>query len=147
MFLAALSEFGTCDIIAEGQSMFPFIRSGDLVTVAAPVDAVRCGDVVAVFSDSQLILHRVIQRMRRSDGTPKVRIAGDSSPRSVAIVELHEIIGTVGQVKRSGICHRWQFQRPGSLLAIPLGFFLRTAANCSHFFHAFSLIRPGRIRP
>jgi signal peptidase I len=82
---------------ATGFSMTPFIRSGDVITVAPTPARVRIGDVVAfqLPESGKLVVHRVVAVSR--DG---FTIKGDNSPLSDARVPAPSILGRVARVER-----------------------------------------------
>jgi len=83
-----------------GSSMRPFIRDGDVVTLA-PLDGgvPRVGEVVAaVLPDPErLVVHRVVAR--RGDGWT---IRGDACPRPDGVVGSADVLGRVVRVERGG---------------------------------------------
>jgi len=84
---------------ATGFSMTPFIRSGDVITIAPTPARIRFGDVVAFESPSggKLVVHRVVRVSR--DG---YIIKGDNSPEADADVPGSRILGRVARVERRG---------------------------------------------
>ena len=84
---------------AAGFSMMPFIRSGDVITIAPAPARIRFGDVVAFESSSsgKLVVHRIVRVS--SDG---YIIKGDNSPESDAGVPGSRILGRVARVERRG---------------------------------------------
>ncbi len=84
---------------AAGFSMSPFIRSGDVITIAPAPARVRFGDVVAFESPSggKLVVHRVVGVCR--DG---FIIKGDNSPSFDVGVLDSNILGRVTRVERGG---------------------------------------------
>ncbi|MFH2100060.1 MAG: signal peptidase I [Pseudomonadota bacterium] len=85
-----------------GGSMFPAIRSGDVVTLA-PLDpgSARPGDVV-LFRDvsDRLVLHRVLETGTRPDGEPWVRTRGDSAAGEDLPVSGDRVLGRTEAVER-----------------------------------------------
>jgi len=84
---------------AAGFSMTPFIRSGDVITIAPKPAWVRIGDVVAfeLPSSGKLVVHRIVRVS--SDG---YIIKGDNSPESDTDVPGSRILGRVARVERRG---------------------------------------------
>lgn len=89
-----------CRFQAKGFSMFPFIRSNDIVTVSplrkkAPI----LGDIVAFIKpeNKRLVIHRIIGK---KDGYFIIR--GDNPKRSANdLIPLRDIIGRVKRVERN----------------------------------------------
>ncbi|MBN2038038.1 MAG: S24/S26 family peptidase [Chitinispirillaceae bacterium] len=119
--LATLATSGFCEVTLEGRSMWPFIRSGDRVTITRQNTLPRVGSVVAVFCGERLVIHRLIKRGHSPDGTEEVWIRGDSSPDSSAQVPATWIIGRVTSLKHNGRVRAFWITTPFSLLALPLG--------------------------
>jgi hypothetical protein len=86
---------------ATGDSMSPFIRNGDIITVSPLLGAPpRLGDVVAYIRPERrrkLVVHRVIGRRNGS-----YLIRGDSAPDHTDLVPKADILGRVSRVKRNG---------------------------------------------
>jgi hypothetical protein len=84
---------------ARGASMAPFIRSGDVVTLA-PLSGgvVRRGDVVA-FADAAgaLVVHRVVSR-----GAHGYQIRADGGGVADGLVPASSLLGVVTRVERGG---------------------------------------------
>jgi hypothetical protein len=123
MLVSALQSFGTCDVVVEGQSMKPFIRSGDTVTLARLTGekGILPGTVVAFYCSDQLIVHRVICVKKNESGGKKLFVWGDSSWGMPAVIEAARCIGTVVAVTRNGRpAGRW-LRFPFTLLAIGAG--------------------------
>jgi hypothetical protein len=119
--LAALALSGSCQVTLEGRSMWPFIRSGDRVTIKKQNALPPVGSVVAVFSGEQLVIHRLLKQRRGTDATGEVWIRGDSSPGSTARIPAAWIIGRVASLRRNGRVRTFWITPPFSLLALPLG--------------------------
>jgi signal peptidase I len=86
--------------VARGGSMSPWIRDGDLVTVAPLESAIaRVGDVAAYrrSGSDRLIVHRLV---RRSKGAWIAQ--GDRLPAPDGPVADAEILGIVARVERRG---------------------------------------------
>jgi len=83
---------------ALGGSMSPFIRNGDVVTVA-PVARPRTGDVAAFRrpEDGRLVVHRVVAV--RSDS---LLIKGDNIDSPDGRIPASNVVGRVSRVERNG---------------------------------------------
>ncbi len=85
---------------ATGPSMFPFIRDGDVVTVAS-LQGTRpqCGEVVACIRPRQdrLVVHRVIGRRGNS-----YLVRGDAASGVDGLVQELDILGRVMRIERRG---------------------------------------------
>ena len=85
---------------AMGPSMFPFIRDGDVVTVA-PLKGIRLrrGDVVACVPPrlDALVIHRVVARRGQS-----YLVKGDATSEADGLVHEADILGRVMRVERRG---------------------------------------------
>jgi len=94
-----LDEGLTVEIPVTGSSMWPFLQSGDIVTLApASLEEVRPGDVVAfVRSNRRLVIHRVVGTSR--DGA---LTRGDAVGRSTETVAEADLIARAIRVDRDG---------------------------------------------
>lgn len=85
---------------ATGSSMFPFIRDGDVVTVA-PLKGIRLwrGDVVACVPPRRdtLVIHRVVARRGHS-----YLVKGDATAEVDGLVQEVDILGRVMRIERGG---------------------------------------------
>ena len=85
---------------ANGFSMSPFIRDGDVVTISPLFDLTpRLGDVVAVIQPGtgRLVLHRVVGKKSSS-----YIIKGDNLSEEDGLVSPENILGFVTKVERKG---------------------------------------------
>ena len=85
---------------AEGFSMYPFIRSGDVITLSPLSNTVpRLGNVVAFTSPGmgKLIVHRIIKKSGNS-----FLIKGDNLPGVDGRIPEANILGCVTKVERNG---------------------------------------------
>jgi signal peptidase I len=86
---------------AKGFSMSPFIKDGDIITVA-PLsgDGPRLGDVVAFIDPrtEELVVHRVIGKRDNS----RFFIRGDNLPVQKHLVPISQVLGKVEKVERGG---------------------------------------------
>ena len=83
-----------------GWSMTPFIRDGDVVTIA-PIGAVgpRLGEVLAVelTQGSLLVIHRIVRRAGRG-----WLLRGDNATAPDGVVPPEQVLGRVVRVQRRG---------------------------------------------
>jgi phage repressor protein C with HTH and peptisase S24 domain len=88
-----------CRTTVRGSSMWPFIRDGDVVTVAPCDRWPRVGQVVAAASDepARLVVHRVVQRR---DGRWLTR--GDNLSAADGYASREQILGRVVRVEHGG---------------------------------------------
>lgn len=101
--LASGSRITFC---AGGQSMAPFIRSGDSVTVAPAGDSLRIGDVILSRTAGEtLLLHRIVEK--REDG---VLTMGDATQGPDGFVAYSRILGKV--VCISGLGYNFHLRYP-----------------------------------
>lgn len=94
---------------ADGDSMWPTIRSGDVIT-AVPVAAatVQTGDIVVCRSDRRWLVHRVTEIRAAADreATSTVVLRGDAKRGCDAPLRLSAVVARVTSVERDGI-GRW----------------------------------------
>lgn len=88
---------------AEGSSMAPAIRHGDVVTIApARAEAVRRGGIVLARRPGGLLVHRVVEIRRRADGRREFLLRGDGKGGCDAPLDERDLLGTVVAVSRHG---------------------------------------------
>jgi signal peptidase I len=92
LMTAVLDKSAPFRFQAAGFSMTPFIRSGDVITIAPTSAPIRFGDVVAFenLSSGKLVVHRVVRVSSDS-----YIIKGDNSPESDEVVPVSRILGRV----------------------------------------------------
>jgi hypothetical protein len=129
ILLDALTAFGSCEITASGESMKPFIKSGDKITIIKTLSVPLQGQVIAFFNNDQLIVHRVWARRKLSNKTWLLKIWGDSSPDSKGEISQYSVIGIVSAACRTNKKHTLFFKFPFCLLALPLGILLQTGTR------------------
>ena len=94
-----------CVSILDG-SMFPWFRSGDLVFIRrCDFERVRAGDVVLFEHDGELLLHRVIRRIRNAgaaaaDAGTLLVTKGDARDGEDAPVSVREFLGRAIRIHR-----------------------------------------------
>ncbi len=98
----ALRSGATVRFRAEGASMYPTIRDGDTVTVAAVSarDIVR-GDILLCRHDARVLAHRVVG-VTTCDGALFFELRGDAKGSSDAPVGASAVVGRVINVERNG---------------------------------------------
>lgn len=85
---------------AKGFSMSPFIRDGDVITVAPMSEALpKIGGVVAFFNPQfgKVMVHRIVGKKKGS-----FLIRGDNSPAPDGMIAREHILGQVRKVERQG---------------------------------------------
>jgi Peptidase S24-like len=87
---------------AEGSSMHPTIRHGEVITVApvAIADVVR-GDVLLCRNGGRVLAHRVVAIADRG-GDRRFELRGDGHTSSDAVVGADEIVARIVAVRRRG---------------------------------------------
>lgn len=99
-----------------GNSMSPFIRSGDIVVIY-PLSGNRPhrGAVVAYLSprSEAVIIHRIIRRMGQ-----QYFIGGDNSLEPIEIVAEERLLGRVQVVERNGKRVRFSLNNLGLIVAV-----------------------------
>jgi hypothetical protein len=125
MLLASLEKFNTCDVTVGGTSMWPFIKSGDIVSITQKPFRPALGQVVAFFVDSRLITHRVIWYRKTGHDTWLLTVHGDASPLSLTHIESDQVVGTVMHLKRNTRKLSRSFEFPFRVFAIPFGIVLQ----------------------
>jgi signal peptidase I len=85
-----------------GDSMYPTILNGDLITVApvAPDDVVR-GDILLYRDGDRVLAHRVIRIAARGHEI-RFQLRGDSNVRCDGPIAAAQIVGRVEAVERDG---------------------------------------------
>jgi hypothetical protein len=97
-----LQQFGRVQLRAYGVSMFPIIRSGDVLSVARCLPGeLEHGDVILARDGSQLFAHRVISTSIAADGA-WIATRGDSHWRRAPWLPGTSVLGRVVAVMREG---------------------------------------------
>jgi hypothetical protein len=87
---------------AEGISMYPTIRDGETITVAAvAADAVGRGDILLCRHGARLLAHRVV-RVTAAAGDRVFELRGDAKSSCDAPVGAGAVVGKVIDVRRNG---------------------------------------------
>jgi signal peptidase I len=102
MLADVLRSGGTVTLRVFGGSMWPWLRSGDAISVRRD-DAARIhlGEVVLFLREGRLFAHRVIRKLAR-DGRAVLITKGDALPRADAPLADAELLGRVFRVRRAG---------------------------------------------
>jgi phage repressor protein C with HTH and peptisase S24 domain len=84
---------------ANGFSMFPFIRDGDVLTIMPKANRLRLGDVVVFVNpyNDRLTVHRVVGIDQNN-----YLIRGDNCPESDGTISYADILGCVTRVEHHG---------------------------------------------
>ena len=102
MLADVLRSGGTVTLRVFGGSMWPWLRSGDAISVRRDdVARIHCGEVVLFAREGRLFAHRVIRKLVR-DGRAVLITKGDALPRADAPLEAAELLGRVFRVRRAG---------------------------------------------
>ena len=95
-----LSKGVECRFQAKGHSMSPFIKNGDILTIApSRNNSPSVGDVVAFIQpeNEKLIIHRVVKK-RNND----YYVKGDNGLETDGLIYSTNILGVVKKVERGG---------------------------------------------
>ena len=83
--------------------MLPFIRTGDIVTVAPLDGRARVGDVVAFVGPAQeLVVHRVVARHPATYEISPDNTGALHDPATPDVVPFRAVLGVVTKVERDG---------------------------------------------
>ena len=97
-----LCRFGAARLRATGTSMFPVIRSGDVLSIRrCTLDDVHAGDIVLVHDGDRLFAHRLTEK-NRSDAGAWLVTRGDSHWRMDPRRRASNLLGLVTAVERYG---------------------------------------------
>jgi signal peptidase I len=100
VLLDALAGGLTVRFRAQGGSMYPTIRDGEVITVApVPTATFNGGDVLLCRCGSRVLAHRVIA-ITRDDGREYFHLRGDAKGGCDAPVRAADIVGRVISVAR-----------------------------------------------
>ncbi len=88
---------------AGGQSMFPTIKDGEMITVEpVATDEIKRGDIVLYRFKRGVIAHRVVSIEKQAGSGHRFILRGDSSAMCDAPVEAEKVLGRVISVEREG---------------------------------------------
>jgi hypothetical protein len=100
LIVQAVERFGQVRIRALGTSMFPAIRSGDVLHVArAAAETLSPGEIVVVRSASRIFAHRLL---RRSPSGAVIVTRGDAHLHEDPPASYRDVIGRVVAIEREG---------------------------------------------
>ena len=100
----ALRNFGSLRLQANGFSMLPSVRPGDLLLIhRSEIGDIALGDIVLYAREGKLVVHRVIARMAGPEGT-RLITKGDALPSEDSAVSATELLGKVCLIFRGGEC-------------------------------------------
>jgi signal peptidase I len=99
-----LSRHHVVRFTAEGWSMYPAIRDGEIVEVAA-IDPrrIRRGDVLLCRLGSGTVAHRVVRLERKANGVSAIVLRGDAAFAPDAPLSACDILGKVIATTRGGV--------------------------------------------
>ena len=97
-----LSRGASLRFRAQGNSMGPFIRDGDILVIAPIVDVshVQPGDVILFRQGARVLAHRLLSR--RGDGGQTLRVKGDAHIKPDPPLRADRVLGKVTSVERAG---------------------------------------------
>ena len=100
---------------AQGYSMAPFIRDGDVITLGPVQDKIHQGDVIAFVKQQsgKLVIHRVVGMNRES-----FILKGDNLYESDGFVDRADILGKVICVEKSGSMRKLGLGRERRVIAL-----------------------------
>ncbi len=97
----ALRSGGVATLRVFGGSMWPWLRSGDVLSVRRKDPAhIHPGEIVLFLREGRLYAHRVIRRISHS-GRAVLITKGDALPRADAPLADDELLGRVFRVRRA----------------------------------------------
>jgi len=97
-----LLSCGSIQLRAQGCSMFPTVRRGDVLVIEqASLQSVKVGDVVVTAGESGLVSHRVVAVGKDAEGGLLIT-RGDTSAVDDLPVPESDLLGRVGFVIRNG---------------------------------------------
>lgn len=95
-----LSKGNTFRLRVLGGSMFPLIRSGDIVRVNAAADY-SAGDVLLCAREGGWVAHRVVG-IGTQEGRTRLVMRGDALPAPDPSVPVESVLGRVDAIERRG---------------------------------------------
>lgn len=95
----ALEKSGCLRFRALGGSMFPFIRSGDVLTAKPiPPENLTVGEVLLYHKDGKFFAHR----LREKSSNRLMITRGDNLPFNDHFITPSEVLGTIVMIEREG---------------------------------------------
>jgi signal peptidase I len=99
----AVRRFGAARLKAQGTSMVPAVRPGDVLTIQRrAITELVLGDVVVFARGGRLFAHRVVELVSTAAGALTVIARGDAHRRSDPPVTMTEVVGVVVALTRGG---------------------------------------------
>ena len=103
LLLASAIRSGTrTSFTIRGGCMWPTLRTGDRVSVAALRREPEVGDVLVCYRGTHLVAHRVVQHHRDAQGQSWIRCRGDAALHLDAPIRAEDVLGIVEAVERAG---------------------------------------------
>jgi signal peptidase I len=97
-----LSEGHVLKFCAQGSSMWPFIRPGDLLSIQPENSKLSIGDVVlAVQTDHRWLVHRITQ-ICQVEGSLAIVTRGDALAHTDPPVPVSQVLGRLESLERKG---------------------------------------------
>lgn len=98
--LKTFSETGTLvKLRLKGNSMFPFLRGGDIVTVSTELTNIEVGDIALYYdrSNNKIQAHRIICRSKNY-----CQLKGDNLNKNDGFRYIYSLIGLIVKIERQG---------------------------------------------
>ena len=128
----ALATQGRISLRVRGSSMLPWVRPGDIAVIRrAGVTDVRCGDVVLLYRENRLFVHRLVKK-HGSLESPTFLTKGDAHAGDDGIIEGQEILGRVMKIYRGK--RRIDLDEPRHLA---MGVLISQLSRKSAYWHPF----------
>lgn len=98
-----ISRNGSIEIVAEGSSMFPFIREGNICRFRpAEKDSFSKGDIILYRSNKgQLIAHRLLSVIHR-DEECLYSCRGDTNVGYDKLIRMEQVLGVLDSIRKEG---------------------------------------------
>lgn len=103
ILLLTVNSGNSLKFSAPGKSMFPFVQSGDIITIAPVTEIIEYGDIVAAITDThRIIIHRVVGQR-----SGQFLLKGDNSIHDDGYFYRNNIIGKLVEIQRGDACLRF----------------------------------------
>ena len=79
----------------QGDSMVPTLHAGQLLAVEFHPDRLRSGDLLLYRKESYLVVHRLLDRVRCTDGVRRMRTRGDGRNGLDPLLDRANVVGRV----------------------------------------------------